>query len=206
MTTSTSDVFVSSGIKKGVYVKMPTPALKVLADMRKYTAQRILVALCTYMDIRTHQCWPSYTAIERRAGVTRGNIRKNLDLLVALGFLTITKRQTGGKRNSNFYTITYLGYQEHLWKQELKDWLPYVGICLACGNDLKRGETLTTETGEVFHLRCGGEVHKLAKSVPSRPKKQVENSSFKKGNKHYFLDEGQTLGVEHLKMRKDQSL
>ena len=206
MSSSTSEVAISTGIKKGVYTKMPTPAIKVLANMKKYTAQRILVALCTYMDINSHQCWPSYTAIAKRAGVGRGNIKKNLDLLVHLGLIKVSKRSTGNKRQSNFYTVTYLGYQENRWGPELRDYLPYVGICLACGNNVKSCDYDKTESGEVIHLRCGGTVHKLKKAIPSRPINRKDENSIPRGYMRSNLGPGETLGVEHLKLRKQWSL
>jgi len=206
MPTSTSEVAIGSLVANSTYVRVPVPALKVLADMRRYAAQRILIALCTYMDINTHECWPSYTSIEKRAGVSRGSIKPNLDLLVELGFLKVTKRNMGGKRNSNFYVVTIVGYKENLWGPELKAYLPYIGICIACGNNVKRSESSESTAGESFHLRCGGSVHKLKKSIPSRPIAQTNKTSIPKGYFHSDLEPGQSLGVEHLKLRKDMSI
>lgn len=206
MSTSTSEVSIGSLVKNGTYARMPIPALKLLADMRKYAAQRILTALCTYMDIDTHECWPGYTSIEKRAGVSRGSIKPSLDLLVELGFLKVTKRYKGGKQLSNFYVVTIIGYKENLWGPELKAYLPYIGICIACGNDVKRSETSESLAGESFHLRCGGSVHKLKKSIPSRPSSQNNKSAIPRGYFHSDLEPGQSLGVEHLKLRKDMSI
>lgn len=206
MSTSTSEGAIGQLVVTGTYVRVPVPALKVLADMRRYPAQRILYALCTYMDINTHECWPSYTSIQGRAGVSRGSIRPSLDLLTELGFLKISKRFTGGKRYSNLYQVTLVGYKENLWGPELKAYLPYIGICLACGNNVKRSETGETAGGESIHFRCGGTVHKLKKSIPSRPNTRSNQSSISRGYFHSDLEPGQSLGVEHLKLRKDMSI
>lgn len=206
MSTSTSEVAIGQLVVNSTYVRVPVPALKVLADMRRYPAQRILYALCTYMDINTHECWPSYSAIERRAGVSRGSIRPSLNLLTELGFLKVKKRFKGGKNDSNLYQVTLIGYKENLWGPELKAYLPYIGICLACGNDVKRCETAESAGGESIHFRCGGTVHKLKKSVPSRPGKRKNEPSIARGYFHSDLEPGQSLGVEHLKFRKDMSI
>lgn len=158
--------------KDKIYARFPVKAINALADMKEYKALRLLVALCTYMDMNTHQCWPSYPEIMRRSGLGKNDIRPSLNVLESLRFVKVQKKYKGGQGLSNFYTVREYGYMPHLWEEELRSTLPIVGVCMACANPVRPGQYSGKLNGQNIHFRCGGSVilH-TSKSQAERHKK-----------------------------------
>jgi len=146
------------GTKDKTYVRVPVKALNLLADLKQYKAQRLLLALCTYMDFNNHTCWPSYPAIMERSGLRKNDIKANLDLLVEFKFIKVRKKHMGGEGISNFYTITDVGYLPHLWECDLRATLPISAVCGACAKPLRAGDYSGKINGRSHHFGCGGQV------------------------------------------------
>jgi hypothetical protein len=126
--------------------------------MKEYKAARLLVVLCSYMDMNTHECWPSYEEIKRRSGLRKNDIKCSIDLLVNLGVLNVRKRHMGGEGLSNYYTITEYAYIPHLWEYKLRATLPIAGVCAACARPVRAGEYSGKLNGQNIHFGCGGGV------------------------------------------------
>lgn len=146
------------GTKNKTYVRIPVKAINLLADLKQYKAQKLLLALCTFMDFNDHTCWPSYPAIMQRSGLRKNDIKANLDLLVELKFIKVRKKYMGGEGVSNFYTITDVGYLPHLWEKELRATLPISAVCAACAKPLRVGDYSGKINGRNHHFGCGGQV------------------------------------------------
>ncbi|WP_052748650.1 helix-turn-helix domain-containing protein [Microbacterium sp. Ag1] len=65
----------------------------------------VYVALLTFADLQTGECWPSLAAIAERASVSRATVARALDALEALGVVTRTKRHDAAGQASNRYTV-----------------------------------------------------------------------------------------------------
>ena len=144
--------------KGKIYARFPVKAINALADMKEYKALRLLVTLCTYMDMNTHQCWPSYPEIMRRSGLRKNDIRPSLDTLESLQFVKVQKKHKGGEGLSNFYTVREYGYLPHLWENELRSTLPIAGVCVACANPVRAGQYSGKLNGQNIHFGCGGAI------------------------------------------------
>ena len=158
----------ASGPKEdiGVYVKVPVLAYNLLGHLRQYRAQRLLVGLCSYMDNETQLCWPSYTKLAKRVGMSKNSIRASLNILEQLGFIKISKKATGGKRPSNQYLIKRYAYRPDLWNWETASFLPKVGKCLDCGNYVNFAQYETGPRNNHVHFGCGGRVVLFTKPIP----------------------------------------
>ena len=156
MSKTNSDEGSSNYRDDGVYVKVPVRTFKLLGQMKEHSAQRILLALCTYMDFDTRECWPSYSEIVKIGGVSRSSIKRNLNLLQELGFISVKKQNKGGAWASNFYTILHHAYHPEDWDFEKAAYLPYVARCLDCSQQIKMGGCMQSPGGRLVHLGCGG--------------------------------------------------
>lgn len=59
------------------------------------------VMLCKYANVKTKECWPSYSTLQDLVGCSRAKVAQSLKRLEELGY--ITKKKTDGK--SNIYKI-----------------------------------------------------------------------------------------------------
>jgi len=141
-----------------LYAKVPVMAYNLLGDLKQYQAQKILACLCSYMDFDTYISWPGYKAIARRAGISKNSIRKGLDVLEELGFVKVSKRDTGGLRKSNQYLVKYYAYRPDLWNWEMASMLPKKGRCIDCAALVNLAQYETGPRGKHVHLGCGGRV------------------------------------------------
>lgn len=65
----------------------------------------VYVALLTFADLDTGECWPSLTAIAERAGVHRATVARALPALRALGVVDWQERHDADGQASNRYTV-----------------------------------------------------------------------------------------------------
>lgn len=95
----------------GMYVRTPMPAIKHLTYRGQKRAARVLSALALHLGKGSKVVWPGYPTIALFAGISENNIREALDVLIRLGYISITKTRVGRKTH-NHYTILPKSYLE----------------------------------------------------------------------------------------------
>jgi hypothetical protein len=124
----------------GMYARVPIPAVKYLTYSGNRPAARVLIALCMHLGKDSRVVWPGYSTIALFAYVSENNIRKILNTLVALGFISVEKKRMG-KHTNNHYSILPKAYIESkrnglsaktMKKVESEHW-----ICHTCYEDVE---------------------------------------------------------------------
>ena len=89
--------------KGSLYTPFPVPAYQVLGKAREYQAQKVLLALVSYMGKNNNAVFPSYTTICKAAGMGRNSIRPALDVLHDYGFVKSVKYPAGIQARSKYF-------------------------------------------------------------------------------------------------------
>jgi hypothetical protein len=142
--------------KGSLYTPFPVPAYQVLGRAKEYQAQKVLLALVSYMGKNNNAVFPSYTTICKAAGIGRNSIRPALDVLHEYGFLKSVKYPAGIQARSKYF-IQFSCWDTGRMNEKAKPYKKYIARCLACGSELDRGDFAFSPLGKV-HWGCGGEV------------------------------------------------
>jgi hypothetical protein len=85
----------------GTYASIPK---ELLAEPNLSAAAKVVyLGLASYADCDTVRVWPGPAALRKRTGLTRRAIQKNIEKLIAAGW--IRKESRGGPEGTNLYTI-----------------------------------------------------------------------------------------------------
>jgi len=86
---SSRDDLVPEG---GMYARVPIPAVKALVYSGNRAAARVLMALCLHLGKNSRVVWPGYPTIALFAYVSENNIRKILNTLISMGYVSVEKK------------------------------------------------------------------------------------------------------------------
>ena len=161
-TIENSDDFSASQFrlpKGSLYSAFPIPAYQVLGRAREYQAQKVLLALTSYLGKGSYCVFPSYTTIARVSGMSRNSISKGLTVLYEYGFIKIAKYREGKESRRKYYL------QPSCWDSSRMNGLAKIMrtmnyICLDCKEVMDRGGFGLSPLGKV-HYGCGGMVISL---------------------------------------------
>lgn len=156
----------------GLYAPLPIPAYNVLGNAGLHKAQTLLVCLCSFLGKTSNTVFPSYSTICYRSGLSRGQIKPNLDRLEEFGFVKVSRGSQGIRKKNNSYKILNSAYEVTKFNSKARDYMETSYMCRSCGNQINGGETRNGPLGRI-HLRCGG------LTFP-RKYKQVKNKSLNK--------------------------
>jgi hypothetical protein len=80
-----------------------------LSDRRLNASDfRVLGALCSFYNRKTHDCWPSRASLQRRSGLGRTAVDDALDRLREYGYIEVWPRwNPSGAQSSNDYAICW---------------------------------------------------------------------------------------------------
>ena len=152
----------------GLYSAQPILAQIVLAEAKKYSAQRLLLALNSYSgDASDRTVFPSYIQLIKRSGMSSGTISNALKVLVEFEFIKIFKYWEKGRKRSRYYFQDSC-YHSYKMNQLARSFLPDVGIC-ACGSAVKSRE-MVFGNSDYHHFNCGAVVRILPDSTNYRKK------------------------------------
>lgn len=98
----------------GIYVRTPMPAIKQLTYRGQKSAGRVLGALALHLGKGSKVVWPGYPTIALFAGISENNIRKALDVLIKMGYISIEKTRVGRKTHNHYSILpkSYLDYDK----------------------------------------------------------------------------------------------
>ena len=100
----------------GMYARVPIPAVKALVYSGNRAAARVLMALCLHLGKNSRVVWPGYPTIALFAYVSENNIRKILNTLISMGYVSVEKKRIG-RRFQNYYSILPAAYLEQKIKK-----------------------------------------------------------------------------------------
>lgn len=81
--------------KGSLYTPSPVTAYKALGAAKKWQAQKILLALVSYIGKSNNCVFPSYTSIAKVAGMSRKSISSGLSVLLEYDFIRSAKYRDG---------------------------------------------------------------------------------------------------------------
>lgn len=110
---SSRDDLVPEG---GMYARVPIPAVKALVYSGNRAAARVLMALCLHLGKNSRVVWPGYPTIALFAYVSENNIRKILNTLISMGYVSVEKKRNG-RRFQNYYSILPAAYVQQKIKK-----------------------------------------------------------------------------------------
>lgn len=147
---------ISSWKVKGLWAPFPIPAYQVLAQAKEFQAQRVLVALVSFLGDEGPSVFPSYVKIAKTCGISQNGIRKALDTLERYGFIKTFQWKEGHKTRNKYYL------QECCWDTSKMNrvalsYRTKQFICLDCKALLDGGGFGTGPLGKT-HWGCGGPV------------------------------------------------
>lgn len=88
-------------------IKLMTRVWDMPKEVIKQGPKLVLLALCDYANDEG-ECYPSQDKLAVRASCTDRSVRDHLDWLESIGVISISRRQTGGRRKSDLYHIDLL--------------------------------------------------------------------------------------------------
>ena len=159
--------------KGSLYSPFPIPAYQVLGKAREYQAQRVLLALVSYMGKSSNAVFPSYTTIARACGISRNSINEGLKVLHNYGFIKSVKIPVGIQARNKYFI------QTSCWDTSRMNYLAKaqktpIARCKACGEAIDRGE-FGIGGDLMVHWGCGGIVDYLG-SVKKRRNQSPSDS------------------------------
>lgn len=140
--------------KGSLYSPFPIPAYQVLGRAKEYQAQKVLLALVSYMGRSSNAVFPSYTTIAKAAGISRNSINAGLKVLHEYGFIKSIKYPAGIQARSKYF-IQPACWDTSRMNSEAMPYKKLIARCQACGVGLDRGEFGVSEDLKV-HWGCGG--------------------------------------------------
>ena len=139
--------------KRGLYSPQPLPAQIVLANAKKYAAQRVLLALSSYLGgVDDRSVFPTYLQIKERCGAAPSTISRAIKTLVEMDFIFVLQYWKNGRKH-NKYIFKNSCWHFYLMSPHAKQYLPVVGDCF-CGQEVKEGDLLFGNT-DYHHYGCG---------------------------------------------------
>jgi hypothetical protein len=147
---------ISSVRINGLWSHFPIPAYQVLAEAREFQAQRVLMALTSFLGDEGLAVFPSYVKIARTCGISQNGIRKALNTLEEYGFIKTFQWKEGHKTRNKYY------FQESCWdtgkmNRQALSFRPKLYKCLDCAEYMDAGGFGTGPLGKT-HFGCGGPV------------------------------------------------
>ena len=88
-------------------IKLMTRVWDMPKEVIKQGPKLVLLALCDYANDEG-ECYPSQDKLAVRASCTDRSVRDHLDWLESIGVISVSRRQTGGRRKSDLYHIDLL--------------------------------------------------------------------------------------------------
>ena len=88
-------------------IKLMTRVWDMPKEVIKQGPKLVLLALCDYAN-DDGECYPSQDKLAVRASCTDRSVRDHLDWLESIGVISVSRRQTGGRRKSDLYHIDLL--------------------------------------------------------------------------------------------------
>ena len=152
--------------KGSLYTPFPVPAYQVLGRAKQYNAQKVLLALVSYMGKNNNVVFPSYTSITKSAGMGRNSVSAGLKVLKEYGFIK-TFHINIGKTSRNKYFIQYACWDSSRMNEVAQPYKKIVARCFACRKKLSRAEYASSPLGKV-HWGCGGFVYPLSRDEKRR--------------------------------------
>ena len=154
--------------KGSLYTPFPVPAYQVLGRAREYQAQKVLLALVSFMGKSSNAVFPSYSTIAKSAGIGRNSIRSGLDVLHEYGFIKSVKYPAGVQARSKYF-IQFACWDTGRMNEKAKPYKIFIARCKACNSLMDRGGFASSPLGLV-HWGCGGEVTYLPSYLKRRNK------------------------------------
>jgi len=145
--------------KGSLYTPFPVPAYQVLGRAKQYNAQKVLLALVSYMGKSSNAVFPSYTTIAKAAGLGRNSISEGLKVLHEYGFIKSVKYPNGIQARKKYF-IQFACWDTGRMNEKAQPYKKIVARCFACSKRLSRGEFASSPLGKV-HWGCGGFVYSL---------------------------------------------
>lgn len=152
--------------KGSLYTPFPVPAYQVLGRARQYNAQKVLLALVSYMGKSNNAVFPSYTTIAKAAGLGRKSISSGLKVLHEYGFIKSIKYPCGVQARIKYF-IQFSCWDSGRMNDKAMPFAKIVARCFACKKYLNRGEFAHSPLGKV-HWGCGGFVYPIPKDETGR--------------------------------------
>lgn len=173
--------------------------LCVWEDERLSTVEKaVYTALCTFASVEGRTCWPSTSAIAKRASCSDRSVNRALDILEDHGYLKITRRFKDNARIPSAYSI--IGHKTAGGCDTVSQ-----GVTTECRKELEPTEldlkdTLSEGAGtapdEQSSLLLENEI---IKKIPSAMKETVEFLLFKTGRRTLSPEElGPVMALEKI--------
>lgn len=163
--------------------------LCVWEDERLSTLEKaVYTALCTFASVEGRTCWPSTSAIAKRASCSDRSVNRALDILEGHGYLKITRRFKDNARIPSAYSI--IGHKTAGGCDTVSQ-----GVTTGCRKELEPTEldlkdTLSegaeTAPNEQYPILPEDEV---IKKIPAAVKETVEYLLLKTGRKGLLPEE-----------------
>jgi Fe2+ or Zn2+ uptake regulation protein len=141
---------------KGLWSHFPIPAYQVLGRQKEFTAQRLLICLCSFLGDSGNCVYPSYLTISRVSGISKSSIRKALNVLEDNGFIT-TFKYWEGKKSRNKYYFNPSCWDTSKMNSIASKFRTPTHKCLDCKKLIDNGGFGEGKNGKV-HWNCGGPV------------------------------------------------
>ena len=138
----------------GLSRPQPVHIMRLLANQRQYSAQRVLGALVNYSDMQ-YESFPSYEQLMVYTKMGRGSIRTGLKFLSEYGLTDISKRRGPSGHRMNYYKILRGCYQINQLDPRLHMLMPRIAWCQTCGEQLTYGE-FKIDGAYSAHYGCSG--------------------------------------------------
>lgn len=175
--------------------------LCVWEDERLSTLEKaVYTALCTFASVEGRTCWPSTSAIAKRASCSDRSVNRALDILEEHGYLKITRRFKDNARIPSAYSI--IGHKTAGGCDTVSQ-----GVTTECRKELEPTEldlkdTLSegaeTAPNEQYPILPEGDV---IKKIPAAMKETVELLLLKTGRKGLLPEElGSVMALEKIHM------
>ena len=145
--------------KGSLYTPFPVPAYQVLGRAKQYNAQKVLLALVSYMGKSSNAVFPSYTTIAKAAGLGRNSISEGLKVLHEYGFIKSVKYPNGVQARIKYF-IQFACWDSGRMNSVAGQHRKFIAKCLACNAGMDRGGFDFSPLGKV-HWGCGGIVEYL---------------------------------------------
>lgn len=152
--------------KGSLYTPFPVPAYQVLGRAKQYNAQKVLLALVSYMGKSSNAVYPSYTTIAKAAGLGRNSISEGLKVLHEYGFIKSVKYPNGVQTRIKYF-IQNACWDSGRMNEAAQPYKKIVARCFACNKLLSRGEYAPSPLGKV-HWGCGGFVYPISRDEKRR--------------------------------------
>lgn len=173
--------------------------LCVWEDERLSTVEKaVYTALCTFASVEGRTCWPSTSAIAKRASCSDRSVNRALETLEEHGYLRITRRFKDNARIPSAYSI--IGHKAAGGCDTVSQ-----GVTTECRKELEPTEPDIKDTLSEGAENAPDEQssllleNEIIKKIPSAMKETVEFLLFKTGRRTLFPEElGAVMALEKI--------